>query len=117
MRNPWALPTPPRPTPPHWFPGETRQMEASDWTYTQIPSRIEQVGLRVQLQLTVEQFDLFVGLGDVVFDKLFHVCSNGDARETAARSRSHVFSTFAECTRCLSDYRNVDIILCWAVKC
>lgn len=66
-------------------------MEASDWTYTQIPSRIEQVGLRVQLQLTVEQFDLFVGLGDVVFDKLFHVCSNGDARETAARSRSHVF--------------------------
>lgn len=67
-------------------------MEAAEWTYTQIPSRIKQVGLLVQLQLTVEQFDLFVGLGDVLFNKLFHVCSNSDARETAALSLLHIFS-------------------------
>lgn len=58
-------------------------MEAVD---TRTPSRVEQVGLSLQLQLTVEQLDLFVGLGDVLVHKLLHVCGNIDVRETAAQS-------------------------------
>lgn len=40
--------------------------------------------LALQLQLTVEQLDLFVGLCDVLLNKLIHVCSNSNVRETAA---------------------------------
>lgn len=44
------------------------------WAYGQVLSGVKQVGLLVQLQLTVELFDLSVDLGDVLGDKPLHVC-------------------------------------------
>lgn len=54
--------------------GSLRRDRWRQWTYGQILSRVKQVRLSLQLQLTVEQLDLFVGLSDVVFNELFHVC-------------------------------------------
>lgn len=39
-----------------------------------LPSGVEQVRLLLQLQLTVEELHLPVGLGDVLSDKVLHVC-------------------------------------------
>lgn len=50
--------------------------------YTQIQSWIKQVGLSLQLQLTIEQLDVLVDLSHVLFEELFHVCSNSNVRET-----------------------------------
>lgn len=54
--------------------GSLRRDRWRQWTYGQILSRVKQVRLSLQLQLTVEQLDLFVGVSDVVFNELFHVC-------------------------------------------
>lgn len=57
------------------------------------PSGVEEVRLPPQLQLTVEELDLSVGLGDVLADKVVHVCTderrqgnNGCARRSVTEA-------------------------------
>lgn len=80
----WAGTYPPSPPLPTVVPVQLKPTDGG-------PSGVEEVRLPPQLQLTVEELDLSVGLGDVLGDKGVHVCTgerrqgnNGCVRRSAA---------------------------------